>query len=336
MAQHAFLTQLAESTGALTDAEAASVAYSKAKLPAFGRLCARFSTLIGKPELHFASPAQKSWITAARAALPAMALHGAETEDYQFLACDERPLFNRMDHMLGNRDEGCARPLPTSPAANLTLRLSSYRGGKLISKTQTNIGASRETPDALPIVKLLERHFGHPIHARIFAIGHEFGHAWQSLRDKPFVRIAAERSSIPFAKEFLHKLDAYSEVAGSPTIPIELEPIHLANALFEEACCDAIGCWALERCGSPAALRKAVDFRRDGITNSSAQYATYWLLESLHRHGGLPERFGDLTRAIAEHCVAHSDRLFDSLGDFSKAWNEGLAASRAPAQSPKP
>lgn len=336
MAQHAFLNQLAETSGALTDAEAANAAYAKAQLPAFGRLCARFSTLIGKPELHFASPAQKSWIKAARAALPAMALHGAETEEYLFLACDERPLFNRIDDLLSKRDERNARPHPTSPAANLTLRLSAYRGGKLISKTQTNIGVSRETPDALPIVELLERHFGDPIHARIFAIGHEFGHAWQSLRNKPFVRIAAERSSIPFAKEFLHKLDAYNEVAGDLPIPSELEPIHFANALFEEACCDAIGCWALERCGSSSALPKAVGFRREAMAaNSPAQYATHWLLESLHAHGGLPERFGELTRAIAEHCAAHADRLFDALGDFSQAWNQELA-ERAPAPSPKP
>jgi hypothetical protein len=336
MTRQALFNPPASISSYLTDHEAALLASSKARLPAFGRLCSRFASFIGKPELHFASTAQKHWLTAARAALPAMALHGAETEDYQFLACDERPLLNHLDLLLGDPDEVIARPPPHSPAANLTIHLQSYRQGKLIAKQQTNIGASRETPQAATLLQHLEHHFGDPIHARIFAIGHEFGHAWQSQRDKPFVRIAAERSSSAFAKEFLLKFDAYHAAAITPPIPPEMAPLQLANDLFEEACCDAIGCWALERFAHSSPLSHAIDFRRASRSDSSAEYATHWLLESLRQHGGLPERFGDLTRAIAEHCCTHADLLFNSISEFSTASKPTLSESRAPVKSPKP
>lgn len=323
-------------------------AQASVKLPAFGALCARVAQMIGKPETFFASSAQTKWLRAGRIALATMARHGAFLENYQFIACDERPLMKWIDErLLKNVNDGWATN-PDSPASHLSrieLRKNEGQWSMTIVR-QTSV--AHESGKLKEVMQEMESTFEDPLGARLFTIGHEFGHAEQMRRELEFARIVIESAIDEKAQAFAANRYAIRGQDWS-SCPNDKKRIKLACEWIEESCCDAIGCWLMERAGHAGAAKKALRYREAGAHRGEGlQYQTDWMLQELISQDRLPERFESMILLIKAICKTYGPALMGALerlereegwvrqeslqGDEPRAMESNSAAGCRPAR----
>lgn len=290
-------------------------------LPKFGSLCSRVAKAMGLSPLAFASEKQRLWMRAAEDALKELADGGALTAGYNFIAYDERWSTAPLNLLFSSGAERYGKPSGKSVAHSLALPAGQFPPVSLRA-----VGASLEGRRASSFIEDFARECGSAQEARVFAVAHEFAHAWQTAHGFVHIRSAAEKCAAdsPIAQEMISIIDSYGN--SPPTPREERQPAYVCRILFEESVADAIGCWVLARRGASKPFKSLSNLREadQGSNGLNLNHYTSWLLSFIdaRRPTLANQKFPEFMAELSSIIAARAPAIFQSF--------EGAASPRNP------
>lgn len=282
------------------------------RLPRFGSLCSRLAKSMGLPPLAFASEKQRLWMRAAEDALKELGDGGALIAGYTFIAYDERWSTAPLNLLFSSGAERYGKPSGKSVAHSLALPAGQFPAVSLRA-----VGASLEGRRASSFIADFAQECGSAQDGRVFAVAHEFAHAWQTAHGFIHIRSAAEKSAPGslIAQEMIRIIDAYGD--GPPTPEEERQPAHVCRILFEESVADAIGCWVLARRGARRPFNSLSNLREaeQGPSGLSLNHYTSWLMKFIDaRHPTLADQnFPEFVAQLSLIIAARAPAIFQSF-----------------------